>query len=127
MAVMERQRAIADYAAAWSADGAEAIAAALARCWTEESTYIDPVTDTVVGIKGMVELILGTAERFPGYALRATGGLDTHHGVGAFSWLMTAPEPMVVAGVDYGRELPGRDFVEFTPDDRIARIVGFFG
>jgi hypothetical protein len=40
---------------------------------------------------------------------------------------MTAPDTMVTAGVDYGREPPGLDFVEFTADNRIARIVGFFG
>jgi hypothetical protein len=40
---------------------------------------------------------------------------------------MTAPAPIIAAGVDHGQELSGFDFVEFTPDDRIARIVGFFG
>ncbi|MEH0448062.1 MULTISPECIES: hypothetical protein [unclassified Streptomyces] len=124
---MERQQAIADYAAAWSGDDAETIAAAFARCWTKDSTYTDTMTDTVMGIESMVRLVLGTAERYPGFTLRPTSGLDTHHGVGRFSWLMTAPDPIVAAGVDHGRELPGLDFVEFTPDNRIARIVGFFG
>ena len=85
------------------------------------------MTDTVVGVEGMAELVLGMAERYPGFALQATSGLDTHHGVGRFSWLMTAPDPIVAAGVNYGRELPGLDFVEFAPDNRISRIVGFFG
>ncbi|MFC5219760.1 hypothetical protein [Streptomyces coerulescens] len=80
-----------------------------------------------MGVEGMVRLVLGTAERYPGFTLRPINGLDTHHGVGRFSWLMTAPGPIVAAGVNYGRELPGLDFVEFTADNRIARIVGFFG
>ncbi|MCQ8194485.1 hypothetical protein [Streptomyces rugosispiralis] len=85
------------------------------------------MTDTTVGIEGMVQLVLSTAERYPGHTLRPTGGLDTHHGVGRFSWLMSAPDPIIAAGVNHGRELPELDFVEFTPDNRIARIVGFFG
>ncbi|MFD8492696.1 hypothetical protein [Amycolatopsis sp. NPDC059657] len=124
---MERQQAIADYAAAWSGTDAETITAAFARCWTDESTYTDTVTDTIVGVEGMVQLILGTAHQYPGFTLRPTSDLDTHHNVGRFSWVMTTPTPMVVDGVDYGRELPGIDFVEFTSDNKIARIVGFFG
>jgi hypothetical protein len=124
---MEREQAVAAYAAAWSETTAETIAAAFAKCWTAESTYTDTITDTLVGIDGMVRLVLGTGEQFPGFTLRPTSGLDTHHGVGRFSWVMSAPAPMVVAGVDYGLELPGLDFVEFTEDNRIARIVGFFG
>jgi SnoaL-like domain len=124
---MERQQAIIDYATAWSGQDAEEIAAAFARCWTAHSTYTDPITDTVVGIEGMVRLVLGMADQFPGYALRPTSTLDTHHDVGRFSWLMTAPAPIVVAGVDHGREMPGLDFITFTPDNRIAQIVGFFG
>jgi hypothetical protein len=124
---MERLQAIADYAAAWSGEDAETMAAAFAQCWAQDGAYTDPMTDTVVGIEGMVRFVPGTAERYPAFTLRPTSGLDTHHGVGRFSWLMTAPDPIVAVGVDYGRELPGLDFVEFTPDNRIARIVGLFG
>ncbi|MCK2244530.1 MULTISPECIES: nuclear transport factor 2 family protein [unclassified Crossiella] len=124
---MERQQAIAEYAAAWSGNDAETIAAAFARCWAPAGTYTDTVTDTVVGVEGMVQLILGMRAQYPGFTLRPTSALDTHHNVGRFSWLMTSPEPIVAAGVDYGRELPGVDFVEFAPDNRITRIVGFFG
>jgi hypothetical protein len=123
---LERLQAIANYAAAWSGDDAETIAAAFARCWAQDGTYIDPMTDTVIGVEGMVSLVLDIAERYPGFTLRPTSGLDTHHIVGRFSWLMAAPDPIVAAGVDYGRELPGVDFVEFAPDNRISRIVGFF-
>jgi len=123
---MKREQALANYSAAWNAPGAEAITAAFARCWTDRTTFTDTITNTIVGIAPMVQLVLDTAARYPGFTLHPVGDLDTHHTVGQFSWRMTAPDPIVAAGVDYGRELHGLDFVEFDADNRIARIVGFF-
>jgi hypothetical protein len=60
--------------------------------------------------------------------LQPTSALDAHGSYGRFAWVLLLPEPVTADAVVYGRELPGFDFVEFTPDGRrILRIVGFFG
>jgi hypothetical protein len=124
---MNRQQAIGLYATAWAQrDGAD-IRGALEKCWADAGTYTDPITDQVTGIDDMVELILDFARRYPGAALQPTSGLDLHHNVGRFSWIMTAPEPIVAGEINYGNQFPGIDFVDFAADSRILRIVGFFG
>lgn len=39
---------------------------------------------------------------------------------------MTSSTRIEISGVSYGTEVLGLDFLEFGPDGRIARVVGFF-
>ncbi|MET3803176.1 hypothetical protein ABIB25_000160 [Nakamurella sp. UYEF19] len=124
---MNRHEAVEQYAHAWARRDAAGIRASLGSCWADNGTYTDPITDPVTGVDGMVDLILDFAQRFPGAALQPTSGLDLHQHVGRFTWLMTAPSPIVADVVNYGTTLSGVDFVEFATDGRITGIVGFFG
>ena len=124
---MDPQEAVKRYAHAWSLTTEADIRTALAECWAEDATYTDPSTDPVVGVDGLTEHILGFTRQFPDVTMAPTSGLDAHHLVGRFSWLMSSPTSIVADGVDLGTALPGQDFVEFTEDGRIRRIVGFFG
>jgi hypothetical protein len=124
---MSKQDALLGYAHAWSLRDPAGIAAALALCWDDAGTYTDPATEPASGIEGLTGVILGYAAKFPGMELRPTSGLDSYASFGRFTWVMTSSAAIVTGGVDYGTELPGVDFIEFAPDDRISRIVGFFG
>jgi hypothetical protein len=124
---MDPQEAVKQYAHAWSLTTEADIRSALAECWAEDASYTDPMTDPVVGVDGLARHILGFTRQFPGATMAPTSGLDAHHLVGRFSWLMSSPTPIVADGVALGTALPGQDFVEFTEDGRIRRIVGFFG
>lgn len=119
---------IGTYSAAWAAGSREDILANLARCWTAQSSYTDPITPTTVGTEALVDVIQEFQAKFPGAQLRPASALDVHGAYGRFAWVLLLPQPMTVDGVTYGRELPGFDFVEFTADrSHISRIVGFFG
>lgn len=124
---MNLQEAVKAYAHAWSLRDAVEIAEVLAPYWAETGTYTDPATDTVSGVEGLAGVILGYAAKYPGMDLQPTSGLDSYGATGRFSWVLTSPTPVVVGEVDYGYELPGLDFVEFTAHGRICRVVGFFG
>jgi hypothetical protein len=124
---MDHQDTVKQYAHAWGLRTEADIRAALAECWADTGSYTDPTTDPVVGVDGLTRHILDFVEQFPDVALNPTSGLDAHHTVGRFSWMMSSPTPIVVDGVDLGTHLPGQDFVEFAEDGRIQRIVGFFG
>lgn len=119
---------IGTYAAAWSATTRDAILTHLVPCWTAHSSYTDPMTPTATGPEALADVIQDFQAKFPGGQLRPTSVLDAHGPYGRFSWLMTLPAPVTIDGQTFGAELPGFDFVEFTPDGRhILRIVGFFG
>ncbi|MFD9737267.1 nuclear transport factor 2 family protein [Umezawaea sp. NPDC059074] len=124
---MDQQDAVKQYAHAWGLVGEDSIRAALVECWAEDGSYVDPTTDPVVGADGLARHIAGFQEQFPGASLAPTSGLDGHHLVGRFSWVMSSPSPIVVDEVPLGHSIPGQDFVEFGEDGKIRRIVGFFG
>lgn len=119
---------VGQYAAAWSKTRAEEIQAALVGCWTERSTYTDPITDTVTGPSGLATAILAFRQAFPGAVLAPTSRVDAHHCFGRFSWCLRLAHPVEFNGVVYGEETEGLDHVEFSEDgSKILKIVGFFG
>jgi len=119
---------VAQYAEAWTRTTESEILSALDGCWTPDSTYTDPMTDTTRGPRELAQVILGFQKAFPGATLVPTSLLDQHHTFGRFSWQMRLPAPVEINGVAYGTETDGFDFVEFTADGtRILKIVGFFG
>jgi len=125
---MDRLAIVMQYADAWTKTTEPEIMKALDGCWTSESTYTDPITDTTRGPMELTRVILGFHMAFPGGTLVPTSLLDTHHGFGRFSWQMRLPAPVELNGVTYPAESDGFDFVEFTADGtRILKIVGFFG
>ncbi|HEX6342522.1 nuclear transport factor 2 family protein [Umezawaea sp.] len=124
---MDPQDAVKQYVHAWTLTDEADIRSALAGCWADDASYTDPSTDPVVGVEGLTRHILGFAEQFPDATMAPTSGLDAHHGVGRFTWLLSSPTSLVADGVDLGPALPGLDFVEFAEDGRIQRVVGFFG
>jgi hypothetical protein len=119
-----RQAALMQYAGAWNKTTEAEILAALKNCWTPESTYTDPQTDTARGPAALAQVILGFHKAAPGATIVPTSGLDVHHNYGRFSWRLTRP----AANGAPSQDSDGFDFVEFSADGtKVLKIVGFFG
>ena len=54
-----------------------------------------------------------------GARIPISSGVDQHHGLFRFSWVMVDPQDQLL--------LEGMDFVEPAGDGRLQRITGFFG
>ncbi len=103
------------YIAAWNATD-EAVRDLVARTFTPEATYLDPVM-TGRGHPGIERLIEGLHGQFPGFRFSRTGRSDSHNGHLRFSWAL-GPE-----GQD--PVIEGTDFAELAADGRMASVVGF--
>src|SRR6478609_2957516 len=84
--------------------------------WHADGQLIDPPIDGA-GIDGIDALMATVQAQFPGHTFRRTSGVDTHHGVGRYSWDLVDPSGDVA--------LAGVDVVEADDDGRLVRIVGF--
>ena len=105
------------YIAMWNETDAERRRALIARTWTEEANYLDPVLqgDGPTGIDAMVR---GVHQRFPEHRFRRTSEVDTHHDCVRFSWEL-GPQggSPVVSGTDFG---------VVAADGRLRTVTGFF-
>jgi len=105
------------YLAAWSEKDADRRASLL-----EESTVESVVfRDAFGAIEGRGELgaHLGACQiHLPGVALAREGEPATCQGTALLSWVARAPD-----GTDRGR---GQSAIDFSPDGKIARVVGFW-
>jgi hypothetical protein len=107
-----------DYLAALTEGDATARAELVARAWSPEGRFVDPLLD-VRGHDAIGEIAVAVHEQFPGHAFRRTSGVDTHHDRVRFTWALVAPDGAVaLSGVDVG---------ELDADGRLRQIVGFFG
>jgi len=104
------------YIAVWNETDAVRRRDLIARTWTEDASYLDPMLQGAgqVGIDAMVQ---GVQAQFPGYQFRRTSEVDAHHDRVRFAWEL-APEggPAFVTGVDFGI---------VAPDGRLNAITGF--
>jgi hypothetical protein len=103
------------YLATWNETDAARRGALLARHWTADAAYVDPLAD-VAGAAPIGEMIGGIQRRFPGFRFALKGQPDGHGSRVRFSWSL---------GPD-GAEAPieGSDVVTLN-GDRIAQVIGF--
>lgn len=105
------------YIAAWNEPDAAARRAAVARLWTEDGTYTDPLA-AVQGHQAIETVIAKARETFPGQVFTLAGSVDAHHDIVRFSWELAPPdaaEPTVV----------GFDVAVAAPDGRLRSVYGF--
>jgi len=105
------------YIAMWNETDAERRRELIARTWTEEACYLDPILQGE-GQAGIDTMVRGVHERFPGHRFRRTSDPDAHHDRVRFSWEL-APEggaPVV----------SGTDFAVVGKGDRLKTVTGFF-
>ena len=88
----------------------------IARTWTEQAVYLDPMLESE-GRDGIDAMIVAVQQRFPGHRFRRTGEVESHHDRVRFTWELTpeAGDP-VVRGTDFG----------VVADNRLQAITGFF-
>jgi hypothetical protein len=108
------------YIAAWNATDAAERAALVARTWTPDATYVDPMMrgDGHGGIDAMIATAQG---QYPGLSFSRRGAVDVHGDNIRFSWdLGPAGAPAVAGGTDFAVIEAGRikrvtGFLDFTP------------
>ncbi|WP_225725848.1 MULTISPECIES: nuclear transport factor 2 family protein [unclassified Nocardia] len=106
---------VAQYLEAWNTTDAAARQAAVARVFTEDASYVDPL----MAVNGHAEIDAGIAAaqaQFPGLVFRQAGAVDGHHDQVRFTWeLGPADGPAIVVGFD----------VAVLENGRIAKVYGF--
>jgi hypothetical protein len=87
----------------------------IARTWTEDSTYLDPMVRGE-GRGGIDAMIRGVQAQFPGLLFHRTSDVDAHNGRVRFAWEL-GPEggPALAGGVDFG----------VIVGDRLQAVTGF--
>jgi hypothetical protein len=116
----EVEQVIDQYIAAWNETDPATRRALIARTWTEDGCYLDPLMSGE-GHDGIDAMVGAVQTQFPGHRFRRTGELDTHHDRVRFSWEL-GPEagPPLAGGVDFGVVSDGRlhtitGFLDFAP------------
>lgn len=111
------ETAVARYFEAWNAEGAEALAKAVAAAWTTDGGYTDPLT-AVRGHDAIAAVIAAAHEQFPGFVFRPAGPVDGHHDTAHFGWEL-------VNTTDGSAPVAGFDVITLTEDGRIRSVFGF--
>ena len=108
---------IENYLAAWNATDPNDRAAAVARVWTADGTYTDPLAD-VAGHEAIAAVIAGAQAMFDGMVFTPGEVFEAHHDIARFTWHLApkgAAEPVAV----------GFDVVRLADDGRIRAVLGF--
>jgi hypothetical protein len=87
----------------------------IARTWTEDSTYLDPMVRGE-GRGGIDAMIRGVQAQFPGLLFRRTSDIDAHNGRVRFAWELGPEAGPALAG--------GGDFAVIV-GDRLQAVTGF--
>jgi hypothetical protein len=114
------QQLVDRYIAAWNETDPDRRRELIARTWTAQGSYLDPLM-AGEGHDGIDAMIAGVQSRLPGYRFRRTGELDAHHDRVRFAWEL-GPEGGVplAGGLDVGVIANGRlqamtGFLDFAP------------
>ena len=105
------------YFDAWNDTDARSRLEAVARAWSPNGRYVDPVAD-VTGHEATSDMIGGVHEQYPGVTLRCSSDIDSHHDVIRFSWeILDDNGPVALSGIDVAR---------LDEDGRLLDVRGFF-
>jgi hypothetical protein len=103
------------YFAAWNETDPDARLALIARTWTEDGTYLDPLLEGT-GHAGIDAMMAAAQPQFDGARFVRTSEVDAHHDVVRFSWALGPEDGPALAGVDFG----------VIADGRFRLITGYF-
>ena len=110
---------LAAYDSAWNQPDQATRAQLLARSLAENAELVDPTSGRFKGRHAINERIAGFSRRFPGARLTLTSGVDEHNGFARYAWAINAADGAVI--------LEGIDIVERADDNRLRRVIMFFG
>lgn len=105
------------YFAAWNETDPGRRSEAVARAWSSDGRYVDPVADAT-GHEAISDMIGGVHQQYPGVTLRCSSDVDSHHDVVRFDW--------EILDADGDRMLSGIDVARLTDDGRLLDVRGFF-
>jgi hypothetical protein len=88
------------------------------RIWARGAQLIDPPL-VATGHEQIVAQSDALLTQFPGHRFQRASVVDSHHGYARYAWQLLDPQGRVA--------LEGMDVAEFDADERLARVVGFFG
>jgi hypothetical protein len=103
------------YIAIWNETDAARRRDLIARTWTEDAAYIDPLMRGR-GRDGIDTMTQGVQAQFPGLRFRRTSDVDTHNDRVRFAWEL---------GPDGGTALAGGIDFGIIVGDRLQAITGF--
>lgn len=106
----------ADYIALWNEVDPARRKALIAKAWTEDATYVDPMMQGS-GHAEIDALVGAVHQRFPGHRFALTGSADGHGDRLRFSWALAAAGAEPIAR--------GTDFGSIAGDGRLTAITGF--
>jgi hypothetical protein len=111
---------IDNYIALWNETDTVRRRDLIARTWTEDAVYVDPMMRGE-GHIGIDVMIAGVQAQFPGFRFRRISEVDAHNDRVRFGWEL-GPEdgPALAGGVDFGVVSGGRlqaitGFLDFAP------------
>ena len=113
--MLDHQTVADRYIAVWNETDAKRRRALLARNWTENAAYSDPLMRGR-GADEIDALIAAVHERFPGFRFAISGLADGHGDHARFSWQLGAEDAEAI--------VKGTDIVRID-GDRIAEVIGF--
>lgn len=113
------EQVVDNYIKVWNETDAGKRRDLIARTWTDDASYVDPLMrgDGPGGIDVMVQQV---QQQFPDHKFRLTSKVDSHNDRVRFGWALLAAEdqPPLVAGIDFGI---------VAEDGRLRAITGFLG
>jgi hypothetical protein len=104
------------YFAIWNETDAARRRDLIARTWTEDAAYLDPLVSGE-GHEGIDAMVAGVQAQFPGLTFRRTGQIDAHHDRVRFARELGPEGGAPLAG--------GVDFGVITGDGRLGAVTGF--
>ena len=90
------------YIEVWNETDPQARRALIARTWTADASYLDPLLQGA-GHEGINALVQAVQERYPGNRFRRISEVDVHHDRVRFAWTL-GPDggPPLAQGIDFG-------------------------
>ena len=105
------------YLAMWNEDDPAARAELIARAWTPEGAYADPLV-VATGPEELSAMVEAVHQQYPGRRFERTTGIDSQHGFHRFGWRLGDGDDLVVEGLDVAHT---------AADGRLTGVAGFFG
>lgn len=115
---MNEEEAVDQYCAAWNEVHEIKRLGILRGVTTVDVEYLDP-TIAIIGQDQLGKHIDLVLRRYPGSTIIRLTRVDLHHRVARFGW-----KKMLADGSSLADSI---DVVEFDQDNRMRRIIGFFG
>ena len=113
----EIRNVIERYIQAWNETDPPRRRELIARTWTEDGTYVDPLM-TGEGQEGINQMIEAAQGQFPDHRFELAFGPDLHNDRVRFAWKLY--------GTDAGAPVAaGVDFATVAEDGRLRSVTGF--